>query len=93
MIQFTSSTALCEPTVSSPVFIEMAINNKNLQGLLTHIHPVFSEQGRCTKSANEGPWHPSPHPFYLFLSLVWEFISPLNADHKNSLTREGKGRG
>lgn len=32
----------------------------------------------------------SSRPFSLLLSLVWEFISPVNADHKNSLT-EGRG--
>lgn len=43
VIQFTRSTAPCEPAVRSPVFIETTINNKNLQGSLAHIHAVFSE--------------------------------------------------
>lgn len=92
-IHFTSSTAPCEPAVGSPVFIEVAINNTNLQGPLTHIHPVFSGEGKWIKSASEGLRHLSSHPFAF--SSVWfgsSFRQRMQTT-KIASQREGEGRG
>lgn len=87
--QFTRSTAPCEPAVWSPVFIEMAINNKNLQGLLTHIHACIFWIGCMYQICKLRTATPLTSP----LSPFPQFGLGAQYTTKIAWWREGKGRG